>query len=237
MSVVPVVDGDAGAEASIEPGTKLKGRVQRVEKFGVLVWLRPGRVGLIPSVHTGTRRGTDLTRSFPVAQEIEVEVLEADPDGRRIRLAVPALPSAPRRRRGRAHHRSEASRALAAETRTGSRAASGADLRHEPGRRAAQAIHKRAATPRPDAGHSRAVGGIPPRSRVRGAPFAGRLRGQPMREAQVTKRRSGDPYSAVALASGDGRSPITASRTTASCSARCRRLEPVAGLALRRRPT
>ena len=63
--------------------------MQKVEKFGVFVWLGPGRVGLVPNVHSGTRKGTDLSKAFSVGKEIEVEVVEADPDGRRIRLAVP----------------------------------------------------------------------------------------------------------------------------------------------------
>ncbi len=89
MSVVPAVGGETSMEVPIQAGSKLKGRVQRVEKFGVFVWLRPGQVGLIPNVYTGTRRGTDLTSSFPVGREIDVEVIETDPDGRRIRLSVP----------------------------------------------------------------------------------------------------------------------------------------------------
>ena len=70
-----------------EVGTTLKGRVQRIEAFGVFVWLGPGRSGLMPSALSGVPRGTDLVRRFTIGDEIDVEVVEVDPDGRRIRLA------------------------------------------------------------------------------------------------------------------------------------------------------
>jgi hypothetical protein len=55
----------------------------------VFVWLRPGVVGLMPGVLTGTRKGTDLGRAFSVGSELELEVVEVDGEGKRIRLAVP----------------------------------------------------------------------------------------------------------------------------------------------------
>lgn len=93
-------DGEVEA-APLESGAKTRGRVQKVEKFGVFVWLRPGVVGLLPNVLTGTKRGTDLTTVFPAGKEIEVEVLEADPDGRRVRLSIPGAqaPAPPTRSR------------------------------------------------------------------------------------------------------------------------------------------
>ena len=93
LSVQPS-DG-APEPAALEPGSKMKGRVQKVETFGVFVWLRPGTVGLLPNVYTGTKKGTDLTRTFPAGKEVEVEVLEVSPDGRRVRLAVPGAAVAP----------------------------------------------------------------------------------------------------------------------------------------------
>jgi ribosomal protein S1 len=79
----------AGAELpALEPGVELKGRIQRIERYGVFVWLAPGKVGLMPSALTGTPPGTDLSRRFPIADEIEVEVVELEDGGRRIRLAA-----------------------------------------------------------------------------------------------------------------------------------------------------
>jgi len=76
-----------GDAPNVEVGASLKGKVQRIERFGVFVWLGPGRVGLMPNVLTGTPPGSDLSRRFPVADEVEVDVVEIAEDGRRIRLA------------------------------------------------------------------------------------------------------------------------------------------------------
>jgi small subunit ribosomal protein S1 len=85
ISVAPAFDGEL--RVNPETGTTLRGKVQRVEKFGVFVWLGPGRVGLMPSAFSGAPRGADLTQHFPLADEIEVDVLEIGDSGRRIRLA------------------------------------------------------------------------------------------------------------------------------------------------------
>ena len=60
--------------------------MQRVEDFGVFVWLGPGKVGLMPNALTGTPPGTDLASRFPVATEVDVVVAGIDDRGR-IRLA------------------------------------------------------------------------------------------------------------------------------------------------------
>lgn len=80
----------------LEPGMELKGKVQRVEKFGVFVWLAPGRTGLMPRALSGARVGEDLARHFQVGQEIDVSVVELTADGRRIRLARKGLQVQPR---------------------------------------------------------------------------------------------------------------------------------------------
>ena len=77
--------------ADIAPGARIKGKVERHEKFGVLVFLAPGRSGLIPMKETGLAREADLARTFPVGGEIEVQVLEVDPAARRIRLSRKAV--------------------------------------------------------------------------------------------------------------------------------------------------
>jgi small subunit ribosomal protein S1 len=83
--------GAAPAQPDIVPGARLTGKVERHEKFGVFVFLAPGRTGLIPLSETGVARETDVSRVFPVGADVEVVVLEVDPAGRRIRLSVKAV--------------------------------------------------------------------------------------------------------------------------------------------------
>jgi small subunit ribosomal protein S1 len=75
----------------IAPGARIKGKVERHEKFGVFVFLAPGKSGLIPMKETGLVREADLARTFPVGGEVEVQVLEVDPAARRIRLSRKAV--------------------------------------------------------------------------------------------------------------------------------------------------
>ena len=77
--------------AAIGPGVRLKGKVERHEKFGVFVFLAPGRTGLMPMSETGVPREADVARTFPIGSEVEVVVLEVDPTGRRIRLSAKAV--------------------------------------------------------------------------------------------------------------------------------------------------
>ena len=89
---VALVGDTAAASArpagnDIVPGARLIGKVERHEKFGVFVFLAPGRTGLIPLKETGVAREADVARTFPVGAEVEVAVLEVDPSGRRIRLS------------------------------------------------------------------------------------------------------------------------------------------------------
>jgi small subunit ribosomal protein S1 len=80
--------GAAGDRPGIVPGARLTGKVERYEKFGVLVFLAPGRTGVIPLSETGFEKEADVRRAFPVGAEVEVIVLEVDPSGRRIRLSA-----------------------------------------------------------------------------------------------------------------------------------------------------
>ena len=50
--------GAAASSSEIVPGARLKGKVERHEKFGVFVFLAPGRTGLIPMNETGRARGS-----------------------------------------------------------------------------------------------------------------------------------------------------------------------------------
>ncbi len=86
----------SGAEGQpgIVPGARLTGKVDRHERFGVFVFLGPGRTGLIPLSETGVEKEGDLQRDFPVGSDVDVIVLEVDPSGRRIRLSAKAVTEA-----------------------------------------------------------------------------------------------------------------------------------------------
>jgi small subunit ribosomal protein S1 len=81
----------AGVRPGIVPGARLTGKVERHEKFGVFVFLAPGRTGLIPMSETGIAKEGDVQRAFPVGTDVEVIVMEVDPAGRRIRLSAKAV--------------------------------------------------------------------------------------------------------------------------------------------------
>jgi small subunit ribosomal protein S1 len=83
------VDGDPWADvrSRFPRNSVVKGSVERVESFGVLLKLAEGVVGLIPNGELGTPRGTDHVRMFPVGTEIDVLVKEIDLGARRIRLS------------------------------------------------------------------------------------------------------------------------------------------------------
>jgi ribosomal protein S1 len=83
--------GAAAPRGGLVPGARLTGKVERHEKFGVFVFLAPGRTGLIPMSETGAAKEADVFRTLPVGSDVEVVVLEVDPTGRRIRLSAKAV--------------------------------------------------------------------------------------------------------------------------------------------------
>ena len=83
--------GTAASRPGIVPGARVTGKVERHEKFGVFVFLAPGKTGLIPMSETGVAKEGDVARAFPVGADVEVMVLEVDPAGRRIRLSAKAV--------------------------------------------------------------------------------------------------------------------------------------------------
>lgn len=83
--------GAASSQSMVTPGARLTGKVERHEKFGVFVFLAPGRTGLMPLSETGVAREADVVKTFPIGTDIEVIVLEVDPSGRRIRLSRKAV--------------------------------------------------------------------------------------------------------------------------------------------------
>ena len=97
IGVAVVEEGSARAadaappKSDLVPGARLTGKVERHEKFGVFVFLAPGRTGLVPLSETGIAREADVAKAFPIGSDLEVVVLEADPSGRRIRLSSKAV--------------------------------------------------------------------------------------------------------------------------------------------------
>jgi small subunit ribosomal protein S1 len=83
--------GAVSPQGAIVPGAIVTGKVERHEKFGVFVFLSPGRTGLMPFAETGVDRDMDMLKAFPIGSEVEVVVLEVDPAGRRIRLSRKAV--------------------------------------------------------------------------------------------------------------------------------------------------
>jgi small subunit ribosomal protein S1 len=83
--------GATSPQGALVPGAIVTGKVERHEKFGVFVFLSPGRTGLMPFAETGVDRDMDMLKAFPIGSEVEVVVLEIDPAGRRIRLSKKAV--------------------------------------------------------------------------------------------------------------------------------------------------
>jgi small subunit ribosomal protein S1 len=81
----------AAARGEIVPGAIVTGKVERHEKFGVFVFLAPGKTALMPNAETGLDRDADLQKAFPAGSDIEVVVLDVDPAGKRIRVSKKAV--------------------------------------------------------------------------------------------------------------------------------------------------
>jgi predicted RNA-binding protein with RPS1 domain len=99
VALLPEGSARAGVPAPSQPaiaaGARLTGKVERHEKFGVFVFLAPGRTGLVPLSETGVARDADIARAFPVGADVEVVVLDVeDPPGRRISLSIKAVKDA-----------------------------------------------------------------------------------------------------------------------------------------------
>jgi small subunit ribosomal protein S1 len=81
----------AGGPLEIKPGIRLMGKVQRLESYGVFVFLKAGSTGLIPIEESGVERDGDLKKVFPIGSDVEVMVLEVDASSHRIRLSRKAI--------------------------------------------------------------------------------------------------------------------------------------------------
>jgi len=47
--------------------------------------------GFIPAGHTGTERGTDLRKTFPIGKKFEAKVIEVDPRRGETKLSIRAM--------------------------------------------------------------------------------------------------------------------------------------------------
>jgi small subunit ribosomal protein S1 len=81
----------ATARGDVAAGARVTGKVERHERFGVFVFLGPGKTGLIPMSETGLDKEADVVKAFPVGSDVDVVVLEVEPSGRRIRLSRKAV--------------------------------------------------------------------------------------------------------------------------------------------------
>jgi small subunit ribosomal protein S1 len=79
------------AAAKFPVGQVRTGRITRLADFGAFVELDPGFTGLLPFAESGIDRGMDMRKAFPIGSEIEVAILEVDPEARRIRLSKKAV--------------------------------------------------------------------------------------------------------------------------------------------------
>jgi small subunit ribosomal protein S1 len=93
----------APPQASPEPvfvvGSVVKGKVERIETYGVFVQIdgtrgRGGR-GLVPNAELGVPRGTDVHKTFPVGTPVVAVVLETG--DRKLRLSMKAAKDAEER--------------------------------------------------------------------------------------------------------------------------------------------
>lgn len=81
----------AGQQAAVVPGARLTGKVEKHEKFGMFVFLAPGKTGLMPWSESGLAREADAQKAFPVGADVDVVVLDVEAGGRRIRVSHKAV--------------------------------------------------------------------------------------------------------------------------------------------------
>jgi small subunit ribosomal protein S1 len=86
--------GGRGGGGRLGPHAHVKAVVEAHEPNGLVVRIvgQTGKQakGFIPAVATGTPKGTELRKAFPVGTEIDAKVIEFDPK-RPIKLSIKAL--------------------------------------------------------------------------------------------------------------------------------------------------
>ena len=97
IALHPAPSGDAAGEEPqrIQLGKMVKVVVAAIEAGGLMVRVKgaTGRNarGFISASATGTPRGTELRKLFPVGKELEVKIVEMDPRRGEIKLSIKAL--------------------------------------------------------------------------------------------------------------------------------------------------
>jgi small subunit ribosomal protein S1 len=90
----PVHHDRGGGGARLGPHSHVKAVVEAHEPGGLVVRIlgQTGKQakGFIPAMATGTPKGTDLRKAFPVGREVEAKVIEFDPK-RPLKLSISAL--------------------------------------------------------------------------------------------------------------------------------------------------
>ncbi len=71
-------------------GAEVKGKVDRLERYGVFLRFEDGQSGLLPAAESVVPRGGELRKHFALGDEVEAMIIEVDDRGR-IRLSQKAL--------------------------------------------------------------------------------------------------------------------------------------------------
>jgi small subunit ribosomal protein S1 len=77
-----------GVASRFPVGSKVQGRVEKVERFGAFVELEPGLSGLLPSSKMSIPAGTSASRVFRPGREVTVQILSVDSRRQRISLGL-----------------------------------------------------------------------------------------------------------------------------------------------------
>lgn len=77
---------NGASTSTTKRGDKLDGVVERVERYGIFLKLSNGQTALLPGSESGSPRGADLNKPFPIGTTVPVMVIEVD-DRSRIRVS------------------------------------------------------------------------------------------------------------------------------------------------------
>ncbi|MGL4818712.1 MAG: S1 domain-containing RNA-binding protein [Bacilli bacterium] len=94
---------------SIEVGSKLRGKVTGITKFGAFVEVAEGVVGLVHISEVAANYVKDINEHLTVGDEVEVKVLNVEKDGK-IGLSIKQAVEAPKQQRPQRPHRAHPSR-------------------------------------------------------------------------------------------------------------------------------